>query len=134
MHCPRVRNGAQAVFRSVPAGSSPWDCSFALSLVLSLPLLCESTSPGELLLELELLLPCVLEEFTDPEEPRGVPVPPVPPGWVPPLRPCAHADAPASHRITTSESTVTMDRFIMFLSSRMCSFPCKGHTNSRSEE
>jgi len=76
----------------------------------------ESTSPGKLLLE--LLLPCVEELFVAefPEEPRGVPVPPVPPGWLP-LRPCAHADAPASHRITTSESTVTMERFIMFLSS-----------------
>src|SRR5712664_1021627 len=120
MHWPRVRNPLQAVFRSVPAGSSPWDCSFALSLVLSLPLLCESTSPGELLLE--LLLPCVLEElleaeFPDAVEPRGVPAPPVPPGWLPLLRPCAHADAPASHRITTSESTVTMERFIIFLSS-----------------
>src|SRR6266851_1674410 len=119
MHWPRVRNGAQAVFRSVPAGSSPWDCSFALSLVLSLPLLCESTSPGELLLE--ALLPCALEELLEAEfpaeEPRGMPVPLVPPGCVPPLRPCAHADAPASHRITTNESTVTMERFIMFLSS-----------------
>src|SRR5260370_32386940 len=119
MHCPRVRNPAQAVFRSVPAGSSPWSCSFSLSLVLSLPLLCESTSPGELLLE--LLLPCVLEEVLEAEfpaeEPRGVTAPPVPPGWLPPLRPCAHADAPASHRITTSESAVTMERFIMFLSS-----------------
>src|SRR5712691_1088461 len=119
MHWPRVRNPLQAVFRSVPAGSSPWDCSFALSLVLSLPLLCESTSPGELLLE--LLLPCVLEEVLEvefpAEEPRGMPVPVVPPGWVLPLRPCAHADAPASHRITTSESAVTMEPFIMFLSS-----------------
>src|SRR5713226_1058030 len=121
MHWPRVRNGAQAVFRSVPAGSSPWDCSFALSVVLSLPLLCESTSPGELLLE--LLLPCVLEEVLEAEfpaeEPRGVLAPPVPPGpgCVLPLRPCAHADVPASHSITTSESTVTMERFIMFLSS-----------------
>src|SRR5712692_3215661 len=113
MHRPSVRNPLHAVFRSVPAGSSPWDCSFALSVVLSLPLLCESTSPGELLLD--ALLPCVLEEFTDPEEPRGVLAPPVPPGWLVPLRPCAHADAPASHRITTSESTVTMERFIMFL-------------------
>src|SRR6266849_8590332 len=103
MHWPSVLKELllQNVARLPPGTVMPLFPRAVVSLPSSLGL-CKNTSPGELLLE--LLLPCVLEEFTDPEEPRGVLAPPVPPGWLVPLRPCAHADAPASHRITTNES------------------------------
>src|SRR5437867_3767905 len=116
MHWPRLWKPSQAVFRSVPFGSSPWDCSFEVSLLSSL-VLCDSTSPGELLLE--ALLPCALEEFPDAEEPCGAPALPGLPDGGPPPRPprCARAGALAIQRITTSESAVRIERFIMFSSS-----------------
>src|SRR5258708_2686601 len=112
MHWPSVLKEllVQNVARLPPGTLMPLFPRAVVSEPLSLSLR-ESTSPGELLLE--LLLPCV-EELVDAEfpaeEPRGVLAPPVP-GWLPLRPPCAHADAPASHRITTSESTVTMERF-----------------------
>src|SRR5579859_7309729 len=98
-HCPRFLNPAHAVFKSVPAGSSPLDCSLLVS-VLSSFVLCSSTLEGEL--ALAALLPCELAApLPFSIEPWPAPAPA--PAGGPPWPRCAKAGAPASAIIAKKE-------------------------------